>query len=88
MNESRNMILAIVLSALVLLGWTLASNKYLPDRRPSSTEGREGPAAPLAAAQGAAGAAKPQALRSRGRGPGATSARPDQDARRCKARST
>ncbi len=29
------MILAVVLSALVLLGWTCAANKYLPDREPA-----------------------------------------------------
>ena len=33
MNDNRNMILAIVLSALVLLGWSLLSDKLLPDRQ-------------------------------------------------------
>ena len=30
MNDSKNLILAVVLSALVLLGWTWAANKYFP----------------------------------------------------------
>ncbi|GAA3889503.1 membrane protein insertase YidC [Sphingomonas limnosediminicola] len=38
MNDSKNMILAVVLSALVLLGWTWASNKYFPPATPPSTK--------------------------------------------------
>ncbi len=34
MNEQRNMILAVVLSALVLIGWTFISDKYLPKPTP------------------------------------------------------
>ena len=34
MNDSRNLILAVVLSALVLLGWTLLSDRYLPAANP------------------------------------------------------
>jgi YidC/Oxa1 family membrane protein insertase len=37
-NEQRNLILALVLSGLVLLGWTLISNRYLPTAsKPSTT---------------------------------------------------
>ncbi|HET7316432.1 MAG TPA: membrane protein insertase YidC [Sphingomicrobium sp.] len=36
MNENRNMILAIVLSALVLLGWTLLSDRFLPEPAPQA----------------------------------------------------
>ena len=33
--DTRNMILAIVLSALVLLGWGLVSEKYFPAPKPA-----------------------------------------------------
>ena len=38
MNDSKNLILAIVLSALVLLGWTWAANRYFPASNPPSTK--------------------------------------------------
>ena len=38
MNDSKNLILAVVLSALVLLGWTWAANKYFPTANPPSTK--------------------------------------------------
>ena len=36
MNDSKNLILAVVLSALVLLGWTWAANKYFPSNPPTA----------------------------------------------------
>ncbi len=48
MNENRNMILAIVLSAVVLLGWTMLSEKFLPTTPPAQTQKVE-KAAPQAA---------------------------------------
>jgi len=47
-NDSKNLILAVVLSALVLLGWTFVSNKYFPTANPPSTkivDGKQQPAA-------------------------------------------
>ena len=38
MNDSKNMILAVVLSALVLIGWTWAANRYFPTANPPSTK--------------------------------------------------
>ena len=38
MNDSKNMILAVVLSVLVLLGWTWAANRYFPAANPPSTK--------------------------------------------------
>ena len=38
MNDNKNLILAVVLSALVLLGWTWAANKYFPSANPPSTK--------------------------------------------------
>ena len=37
MSDSRNMILAVVLSALVLIGWSFASEKFFPTAAPPST---------------------------------------------------
>jgi YidC/Oxa1 family membrane protein insertase len=37
-NDSKNLILAVLLSALVLLGWTWAANKYFPTANPPSTK--------------------------------------------------
>ena len=38
MNDSKNLILAVVLSALVLIGWTWAANRYFPTANPPSTK--------------------------------------------------
>jgi len=41
-NDSKNLILAVVLSALVLLGWSWAANKYFPTANPPSTTAQAG----------------------------------------------
>jgi YidC/Oxa1 family membrane protein insertase len=46
-NDSKNLILAVVLSALVLLGWTWAANKYFPAANPPSTKIEAGKQQPL-----------------------------------------
>jgi len=46
-NDSKNLILAVVLSALVLLGWTWAANKYFPTANPPSTKIEAGKQQPL-----------------------------------------
>jgi YidC/Oxa1 family membrane protein insertase len=46
-NESKNLILAVVLSALVLLGWSWAANKYFPTANPPSTKVENGQQQPL-----------------------------------------
>jgi YidC/Oxa1 family membrane protein insertase len=64
-NDNKNMILAVVLSALVLLGWSLLSERYFPAANPPVTrieKGRE-VAAPPPQASPAANA--PAATRSR-----------------------
>ena len=38
MNDTKNLILAVALSALVLLGWTWAANKYFPTANPPATK--------------------------------------------------
>jgi YidC/Oxa1 family membrane protein insertase len=62
-NDSKNLILAVVLSALVLLGWTWAANKYFPTSNPPSTKVENGKQQPLPQAQPTATA--PRALQSR-----------------------
>lgn len=47
MNDSKNLILAVVLSALVLLGWSWAANKYFPAANPPSTKVVNGKQQPL-----------------------------------------
>jgi YidC/Oxa1 family membrane protein insertase len=46
-NDSKNLILAVVLSALVLLGWTWAANKYFPTANPQSTKVENGKQKPV-----------------------------------------
>jgi YidC/Oxa1 family membrane protein insertase len=46
-NDSKNLILAVVLSALVLLGWTWAANKFFPTANPPSTKVVNGKVQPL-----------------------------------------
>ena len=65
MNDSKNMILAVVLSALVLLGWTWAANKYFPTANPPSTKVEAGKQQPLPQPQGQPTAVTPKALQSR-----------------------
>ena len=47
MNDSKNLILAVELSALVLLGWSWAANKYFPTANAPSTKVEAGKQQPL-----------------------------------------
>ena len=65
MNDTRNLILAVVLSVAVLLGWTWAANKFFPTANPPSTKvvnGERVPAPPPTAQPSAP--ATPKALKS------------------------
>jgi YidC/Oxa1 family membrane protein insertase len=65
-NDSKNLVLAMVLSALVLLGWSWASNKYFPTANPPATKivnGKQEPAPPLPSAQPSA-PSTPKAVKS------------------------
>ena len=65
MNDTKNLILAIALSALVLLGWMWASNKYFPTANPPSTKIVNGKQQPVKEPQSQPSApATPKALRS------------------------
>ena len=73
MNDSKNMILAVAISALILLGWTWASNRYFPPANPpASTKVVDGKQQPLPQAQAGAVPNGPKALRSRAAVLGAT----------------
>ena len=65
MNDSKNLILAVVLSALVLLGWTWAANKYFPTANPPSTQVENGKVKPLPQPQAQPTATAPKALKAR-----------------------
>ncbi|HEU4704594.1 MAG TPA: membrane protein insertase YidC, partial [Sphingomicrobium sp.] len=65
MNDNKNMILAIVLSALVLLGWSLISDRVLPTAGPQTVRVENGKARPLPQPQADPAADRPQALRNR-----------------------
>ena len=70
MNDTRNMLLAIVLSAIVLFGWGFISDRYFPTATPPSTEVVDGQQQPVQQASGTPTAA------AAGTGPAATAARP------------
>jgi YidC/Oxa1 family membrane protein insertase len=67
LNDSKNLILAVVLSALVLLGWTWAANKYFQPANPPSTKIENGKVQPPPQAQAHAQptATSPKALQTR-----------------------
>ena len=53
MNDNKNLILAVVLSALILLGWTWLSGKFFPTPNPPPAAKTEnGKPQPLPQAQG------------------------------------
>jgi YidC/Oxa1 family membrane protein insertase len=46
LNDNKNLILAVLLSVLVLLGWTWASGKFFPTANPPSTKVEQGERVP------------------------------------------
>ena len=66
MNDSKNLILAVLLSVLILLGWTWAANRWFPTANPPSTKVENGKQQPLPQPQAQPTAATtPQAMRNR-----------------------
>ena len=65
MNDSKNMILAVVLSALVLLGWGWAANKFFPTANPPSTKVENGKTQPLPQPQAQPAPATTKAIQNR-----------------------
>ena len=66
MNDSKNLIFAVVLSALVLLGWTWAANRYFPTSNPQSTRVENGRQQPLPQPQAQPAPSSPKAVQDRG----------------------
>jgi len=64
-NDSKNLILALVLSAIVLLGWTFAANKYFPTANPPATKVVNGKSQPLPQPQASPTVNTPKAMQSR-----------------------
>jgi YidC/Oxa1 family membrane protein insertase len=64
-NDQRNMILAIALSALVLIGWTFISERYFPTASPPVTKTVEGKQVALPQPNADPGADTPLAARER-----------------------
>jgi len=64
-NDNRNMLLAIVLSALVLIGWSLLSDKFFPTAGPQTQQVEDGKVRPVPQPQAAPAADAPQAIRDR-----------------------
>ncbi|HLL59201.1 MAG TPA: membrane protein insertase YidC [Allosphingosinicella sp.] len=65
MSDNRNMILAIVLSALVLFGWSFISERYFPTASEPSTKIVDGKQVPLPKPQADPTADVPAAIRDR-----------------------
>ena len=65
MSDTRNMVLAVLLSALVLLGWSWLSEAYFPTAAPQSTKIENGKAQPIPQPQAQPVPTAPTALRSR-----------------------
>jgi len=64
-NDSKNMILAVAISALILLGWTWASNRYFPPANPpANTKVVNGQQQPLPPSAAGPVASAPKAMQS------------------------
>jgi YidC/Oxa1 family membrane protein insertase len=65
LNDQRNMLLAIVLSAIVLFGWSFISDRWLPTANEPSTKIVDGKQVPLPKPQADPAADAPRAIRDR-----------------------
>ena len=65
MNENKNMLLAIALSALVLIGWSLLSDRFFPTAGPQTQQVENGKVKPVPQPQAAPAADAPGAIRKR-----------------------
>jgi YidC/Oxa1 family membrane protein insertase len=64
-NDNRNMLLAIVLSAFVLIGWSLLSDKFFPTAGPQTQRVENGKVHPVPQPQASPAAETPTAIRDR-----------------------
>jgi YidC/Oxa1 family membrane protein insertase len=65
LNDNKNMILAVVLSALVLLGWSLVSDRLLPTAGPQTVKVENGQAKPIPQPEAGPAPDRPQAIKRR-----------------------
>jgi YidC/Oxa1 family membrane protein insertase len=65
LNDHRNMILAIVLSAIVLIGWSFLSERFLPTANPPATKVVKGKTVPVPQPNADPAADAPAAIRDR-----------------------
>ena len=65
MTDNKNMILAIVLSALVILGWAFVSETWFPAANPPATKVEKGRSVPVPQPQADPAADTPTAIRDR-----------------------
>ena len=65
MNDNRNMLLAIVLSAIVLIGWSLLSDTFFPTAGPQTQQVENGKVKATPQPQADPAADAPQAIRAR-----------------------
>ena len=65
MSDSKNLILAVALSALVLLGWTVLANRFIPTANPPSVKVENGKTQPLPQPQAGPAVTTAKALQSR-----------------------
>ena len=65
MNDNRNMLLAIVLSALVLIGWSQLSDKFFPTAGPQTQQVENGKVRPAPQPGTEPAADSPRAIRNR-----------------------
>jgi len=64
-NDNKNMLLAIALSALVLIGWSLLSDRFFPTAGPQTQQVENGKVKPVPQPQAAPAADSPGAVRKR-----------------------
>jgi YidC/Oxa1 family membrane protein insertase len=64
-NDNKNMLLAIVLSAMVLIGWSLLSDRIWPTAGPQTQQVENGKVKPVPQPQAGPAADAPQAIRKR-----------------------
>jgi YidC/Oxa1 family membrane protein insertase len=64
-NDQRNLLLAVVLSAIVLFGWSFITERYFPTANPPSTEIVEGQTVPVPRPDAGPVAQTPAAVRDR-----------------------
>jgi len=65
LNDNRNMMLAVLLSALVLIGWTLLADRLMPTAGPQTVKVENGVAKPIPQPRADPAADGPKAMRAR-----------------------